>query len=429
MTTFKTNWNKIENVFELGNKSNNHDGVFVELGENDKKFLKKALETSKRVNDLEYDFDKINSQYYLERNEATHMFISVAVPDIENYNSDYIDVNSVPDNDTEITWWDFIACLAKEDKDGNMLIWHEDDEVGSIWYQLSYTKRQVYTVLNRCKELAEADRLFNDFEDNDYFDYDDNFSKDVDLIIDGKKIPKVEKIEVKEDPFKIDIVITDKFIGTLKNAIKFYEIAEINEKSIRDIIIGIVERTITNHFTSGVLMGLWVKRESISGDSKESIELYLKEVLELRETKSLPDIKSILVPAYNKKKESSQKELYGKPFVRISPYTPCIHFNEQLKDIVRKNNKKYINITVKHRDSATNNASIEFRFEDEKNGDFSFELNEEVMSKSVLTRGFGGVKVSKMFINEGFSFGRYGIYFNGEGYESFTIHSNDGGIN
>jgi len=34
-----------------------------------------------------------------------------------------------------------------------------------------------------------------------------------------------------------------------------------------------------------------------------------------------------------------------------------------------------------------------------------------------------------MFINEGFSFGRYGIYFNGEGYESFTIHSNDGGIN
>jgi len=426
--TYKTNWTKIENVFKVGNKPNNHDGVFVALGENDKKLLKKALDTSKRVNDLEYDFDKIDPQYYLERNEATHMFISVVVPDIDNYNSDYINVDAVPFNDTEITWWDFMACLAKVDKDGNMLIWSDDDGgVGYIWYQQSYTKKQAYGVSVYCEELTKKDKLFNDFAEDNHYDYDKNFSDNVDLIMEGKEIDTEEKNE--EDLFKIDIVITDKFIGTLKNAIKFYEIAEINEKSIRDIIIGIVERTITNHFTSGVLMGLWVKRESISGDSKESIELYLKEVLELRETKSLPDIKSVLVPAYNKKKETSQKELYGKPFVRISPYTPCIHFNEQLKDIVRKNNKKYINITVKHRDSATNNGSIEFRFEDEKNGDFSFELNEEVISKPVLTRGFGGVKVSKMFINEGFSFGRYGIYFNGEGYESFTIHSNDGGIN
>lgn len=411
----KTNWTKIENVFKVGSQPNEYDGVFVALGVNDKDLLRKALETNMEVNKLEYDFDKIDPQYYLERNEATHMFVSIIMP---------------ASGLEEFDCWDFIACLAKEDKDGNMLIWSGDiGEVGTVYYQQSYTKRQAYTVASRCKELIEYDRLFNDFEDNNYYDYIKKFLSEVSIIMKLKEIIREEKVEVKEDPFKIDIVIPDKFINSIRNTIEFYEVVELNKKPIRDIIIEIIEKVITNHFTSGVLMGLWVKREETSGSNIESIKLYLEEVIKLRETKSLPDIRSTLMPAYNVKKDPRNKKLDGKPFVRISPYTPCIHFNEQLKDITRKNNKKYINITAKHRDSATNNGSIEFRFEDEKNGDFSFELNEEVLAKSILTRGFGGVKVSRMFTNEGFSFSRYGIYFNGEEYESFTIHSNDGGKN
>jgi len=198
----KTNWNKIENVFKIGSQPNEYDGVFVALGENDKKLLKKALETNMGVNKLEYDFDKINPQYYLERSEATHMFVSIIMP-----------ANGLEEFDC----WDFIACLAKEDKDGNMLIWSGDiGEVGTVYYQQSYTKRQAYTVAGRCKELIEYDKLFNDFEDNNYYDYIKKFLNEVSIIMKLKEVVKEKEIEVKEDPFKIDIVITDKFIGTLK---------------------------------------------------------------------------------------------------------------------------------------------------------------------------------------------------------------------
>ena len=140
----ETVWCEMDN---LGTDWGQADGVFVQISEADKARLTQAL-LAEAYEDAEY------ASYYTERIEATHWFIAVQIPRLEDYTPDFLN--------TECTWWDFDVILAKQ-VDGVWYGWSEDPgDIGNIWYQSPYTREQAYSVRDLCIKRARDGNLYTD---------------------------------------------------------------------------------------------------------------------------------------------------------------------------------------------------------------------------------------------------------------------------
>lgn len=122
------------------------DGQFVEITGEDRPKLAAMLQ--------EYadDCEDIEPEFYLERNEATHHFIYVVVPEVEAYDLPH----------EEYTWWDFGTLLCKQ-VDGEWYVWCDDvNDVGNTWYQSSYTKAQAYGVREIAIQCASEGCMYRE---------------------------------------------------------------------------------------------------------------------------------------------------------------------------------------------------------------------------------------------------------------------------
>ena len=150
MSKYETVWSINEYVKSIT------DGEYVQLGDCDRRILEDALINAANADGL------VETQYYTERLQATHLFIHVIIPeDIENY-----------DNPDDITWWDFAAVLAKQ-VGGEWYLWSEDPgDIGNEWYQSTYTKAQAYAVRDAAIQWAKEDRIYaGDYMSDDFYQY------------------------------------------------------------------------------------------------------------------------------------------------------------------------------------------------------------------------------------------------------------------
>jgi len=158
MSEYKTSWTALTDCAGVGDAGGQMDGKFILMGPNDKARLEKDLSDAiKDDNDSDYTVD---SQYYLERLEATHYFITAMVPEDDGV---MLEDGTAEERknflDTEATWWDFSATLAKM-IDGVWYLWADDpSDVGNLWYQSTYTKIQAYAVRDAAIQFCEEDRL------------------------------------------------------------------------------------------------------------------------------------------------------------------------------------------------------------------------------------------------------------------------------
>lgn len=166
MSNYETVWTPM-NVTYLEDRRT--DGKFIPISDRDRTLLEKALRGAmKEDREDEYPSD-IDTEYYLERLEATHFFIFVTVPD---------DADTEEGSD-EWTWWDF-SCVLSKQVDDVWYVWSEDPgDTGNIWYQTTYTKEQAYAVRDLCIQWAERGELYNDIDDNEYNSETETFYKAV----------------------------------------------------------------------------------------------------------------------------------------------------------------------------------------------------------------------------------------------------------
>lgn len=135
------------------------DGVYLPIGDKDRARLEAAL------NEEVSESEDTDPEYYLERMEATHIFVNVTVPD-----------EAIDDPEYDCTWWDFSTILSKQ-VDGVWYVWSEDpSDIGNIWYQSPYTKQQAYMVRDEAIEWIKQDRIY---EGDDYIGqaFDKHISK------------------------------------------------------------------------------------------------------------------------------------------------------------------------------------------------------------------------------------------------------------
>lgn len=142
--TFVSNWKVLD--------TEGMDGVFVPLQDADRDKL------AAMIDEVIEEFYKAGGEvmsepeWYLERNEATHAFVYVTIPDGEP-GVDYSD---------DSTWWDMGSLMAKE-VDGQWFIWSDDVyDTGNIWYQSTYTKAQAYAVRDHHVSYAQMGLLYDD---------------------------------------------------------------------------------------------------------------------------------------------------------------------------------------------------------------------------------------------------------------------------
>jgi hypothetical protein len=143
-----TVWEKLDECQLNDNGTSGMDGGFYPILASDRVSLERALRGAVEENMDEFDED-YTAQYYLERLEATHFYLSVSIPE---------GVEGV-DYDDNTTWWDFGSTLAKQ-IDGEWYVWSEDPgDTGNIWYQSTYTKSQAYAVRDFHIEYAKRGEL------------------------------------------------------------------------------------------------------------------------------------------------------------------------------------------------------------------------------------------------------------------------------
>lgn len=143
--------NEYTTVWQDAGNFEGMDGKYIPIGRNDKDRLEKALKAAM------VDDDRVPNEYYLERLQATHFFISVTIPEDAD-----IEINGITGADPDCTWWDFSSMLAKQ-VDGKWFVWYEDpSDIGNIWYQSTYIKSQAYAVRDGAVEWAENDILLLD---------------------------------------------------------------------------------------------------------------------------------------------------------------------------------------------------------------------------------------------------------------------------
>lgn len=145
-----TVWEKLDVSYLKDNGTDGMDGGFYPILPSDRARLEVALRNEVEENKDEFGED-YTAQYYLERLEATHFFMFVAIPESN--------VEMAFDLE-ECTWWDFSSILAKQ-VDGEWYVWTEDPgDTGNVWYQSTYTKSQAYAVRDFHIEYAERGELF-----------------------------------------------------------------------------------------------------------------------------------------------------------------------------------------------------------------------------------------------------------------------------
>jgi len=139
-----------ETIWTVGNVNVGEDvveGSYILIGCNDKARLEVALRAG-------VDEDAgIDPEYFLERLEATHYFISATMPE---------------GSDPSDTWHDFSATLAKQ-VDGEWYYWSEDpSDIGNIWYQSTYTRSEALGMRDEAIRRCMADELLVNNEDATY---------------------------------------------------------------------------------------------------------------------------------------------------------------------------------------------------------------------------------------------------------------------